>query len=225
MASSIPPSAGPPSGPLAPEVCKGLLFLRQARDAALAVGRDPWEFAVEVGALFAAGLSPTDLRRLLAEGYVRHALEQAPPRGKRRRFRPLSNLAIPARTCFILTAAGDALADRCPHGTAAGPPPAATAAAPRPHWDGQTRRLCWRGLLVKAFRQPAPNQELLLAALEEEGWPPRIDDPLPQERGQDPRDRLREAVKALNNNQVHPVLRFWRDGTGHGVTWGDVRSD
>jgi hypothetical protein len=33
--------------------------------------------------------------------------------------------------------------------------------------------------VVKEFKLPAPNQETILTAFQEEGWPPRIDDPLP----------------------------------------------
>lgn len=48
------------------------------------------------------------------------------------------------------------------------------------------------------FRRPAINQELLLAALEEEGWPTRIDEPLSRTPDIDPKVRIHDAIKALN---------------------------
>jgi hypothetical protein len=70
--------------------------------------------------------------------------------------------------------------------------------------------------VVKEYRQPAGNQEVILAALEEKGWPARIDDPLPPARGQDPKVRLRATVKALNGNQLHSLLRRHRPWAGLG---------
>jgi hypothetical protein len=200
----------------APRFWKGLLLLREAQAAAHAAGRDVWEFAVEVGELRAAGLTHTDLRRLLVAGLAEHAAERSESCCAVRHFEPLANLTIPEGACFILTATGATLAG-------APPPDGAAPGLDSPHWDALGRRLCWQGLLVKEYRQPAGNQELILAALEEEGWPPRIDDPLPQARGHDPKVRLRAAVKALNGHQLHRLIRFRCDGTGEGVGWGDAR--
>jgi hypothetical protein len=217
-------TADPAVGPVGPGPWKGVLLLREAWAAAHAAGRDVWEFAVEVGELRAAGLSHTDLRCLLAGGLAEHAAERTDPLGKARHFEPLANLAIPDGACFILTAAGAALTGPGPAGRAWGPRLDGAAAGPAPpHWDGLLRRLCWQGLLVKEYRQPAANQELILAALEEEGWPARVDDPLPRGRDQDPKARLRAAVKALNGHQLHRLIRFRCDGTGEGVGWGATR--
>jgi hypothetical protein len=57
----------------------------------------------------------------------------------------------------------------------------------------------------------------ILKAFQEEGWPVRIDDPLPFQKGIDSKSRLRDTVKALNRSQQ--VLRFHLDGTGEGVRW------
>jgi hypothetical protein len=91
-----------------------------------------------------------------------------------------------------------------------------------PVWDGALRELHWRGRLVKRFNQRAPNQEMILAAFEEEGWPPHIDDPLPQVPGIDAKQRLHDAIKNLNRHQTHRLLRFSGDGTGEGVRWGPL---
>jgi hypothetical protein len=90
---------------------------------------------------------------------------------------------------------------------------------PKPRWDAVARELWYDGQLVKRFTQPSRNQERILAALEEEGWPPRIDDPLPGDRRVDRHNRLREAIRSLNEHQAHKLLVFARDGRGQGLTW------
>jgi hypothetical protein len=75
-------------------------------------------------------------------------------------------------------------------------------------------------MLVKKFRVPAPSQEAVLNAFEEEeGWPVRIDDSLPADHGLDQVQRLYDAVRGLNRNQRHRLIRFHRDGNGQGVSW------
>jgi hypothetical protein len=91
--------------------------------------------------------------------------------------------------------------------------------ANRPHWDSATRQLRVGDVVIKEFHQPAENQVTLLTAFEEEGWPPRIDDPLPPSGGIDPKERLHEAIRRLNQHQITPKIRFAGDGTGRGVLW------
>jgi hypothetical protein len=88
-----------------------------------------------------------------------------------------------------------------------------------PVWDSERRELRFRNRLVKRYRVPAPNQELILAAFQEEGWPNCIDDPL-HPGDQDPQRRLQATVKSLNRNQVAPLLRFRGNGNGDRVCWG-----
>ena len=76
---------------------------------------------------------------------------------------------------------------------------------------------------MKLFRQPAESQEIILAAFEEEGWPRRIDDPLPPVAGKDSVERLHQAVMGLNRGQIARLLEFRRDGTGEGVEWLAIR--
>jgi hypothetical protein len=185
--------------------------LKHAQDAAAAVRVDPWEFAVRLPALTSGGLSETDVRRLLASGLAEHAQEQVRPTAARRSFRRLANLALTDRTCFILRRAGEQLLKLS--GGADAPAPLV------PRWDGARRQLWYGDQLVKWYRVPANCQEILLAAFEEDRWPPRIDDPLPRMTNIDPRERLHEAVKRLNGAQITPLLVFQRDGTGLGVTW------
>ena len=144
-----------------------------------------------------------------------HALERIRPTGGRRSFRKIANLALTPRSCFVITEAGLRLLGASDVRTAvpAGPVPAL------PRWDGGRRQLWYAEALVKWYRVPAACQETILAAFQEDGWPPRIDDPLGQVNGYDPHERLHEAVKGLNRGQVQPLLMFRRDGTGEGVAW------
>jgi hypothetical protein len=88
-----------------------------------------------------------------------------------------------------------------------------------PHWDSKLRHLRWNGCLIKEFQEPAANQETILAAFEEEGWPPHIDDPLPQSPEIDPKRRLQDAIKRLNRSQVHRLIKFRSDANGSGIGW------
>src|SRR5262245_29734076 len=88
-----------------------------------------------------------------------------------------------------------------------------------PHWDRHRRALWFGEILVKRFRVPADNQELILVAFEEQGWPGRIDDPLPRNGIADPSERLHGAIKRLNGCQAQQVLRFSADGRGKGIVW------
>ena len=90
---------------------------------------------------------------------------------------------------------------------------------PRPHWDASRRELRLGVTILKRFRRPAPNQELILTAFEEQDWPERIDDPLPHSRQVDPRHRLHETIKSLNQGLKSGVIHFGGDGTGKGVLW------
>jgi hypothetical protein len=213
----VPLAQIPHFNTLPPLQQRGLALLREASEAARAAETDVWEFALEIAQLHAAGLSNTDLRCLLCGNFIAHGVELFRTEAGHRSFRRVIGLALPEHSCFVLTEAGLT--------AAAGPAPA----APRqdfseslflPTWDPIRRQLEWQGTLVKWFRRPATNQEKILSVLHEEGWPPRIDDPLPQEEGIDPKIRLRDAIKRLNRNQVNRLVHFCGDGTGSGILWG-----
>jgi hypothetical protein len=218
---SVAPRTGIVASPPPPcsRFVAGLEILRAATAAAKGLGKDAWEFAVEIGELRAAGLSHTDLRWLACSDLVAHAYECPPQGNGARQFRAPQSLYFSPTTCFVLTANGSGFLKGCAR-TGFAEPGATTGGEPAvPLWDGPRRELTWQGLMVKRFRQPAGNQELLLAAWEEEGWRARIEDPLPPSPGVEPKSRLRDALKALNQRQVHPVLRFRGDGTGCGALW------
>lgn len=89
----------------------------------------------------------------------------------------------------------------------------------KPVWDKDLNRLTLGDVLVKEYKTPAPNQQLILSVFQEEGWPSRIDDPLPPAPDLDPKRRLHETIISLNRNQRNRVLKFCGDGNGLGVRW------
>jgi hypothetical protein len=90
-----------------------------------------------------------------------------------------------------------------------------------PFWDSERRELRVGDIVAKRFRQPARNQEIVLAAFQEEGWPPRIDNPLPGNGDTSEQDRLHDAVRRLNQ-QANRMIRFECDGRSEGIVWSLV---
>lgn len=204
---------------------KALRLLWEAWLAACSEGQDVWQFAMEIDRLRGVGLNHTDLRLLLRWGYLAHAQEYTTAESDQRIFQPLDSLILPERTCFVLTEQGtkiDGLGGATNQTTKIPPLKEIVKYQENvevPRWDSSSRQLRWRDLLIKQFRQPSTNQETVLAALEEEGWPRRIDDPLPQKLGLDPKIRLHDTIKALNRHQRHRILFFLGDGSGRGILW------
>ena len=208
----------------------------KARQYARELQCDPWEFAVEIDRLRDHGLTTSDLRWLVKQGYIEHGCEITQPQDGSRRFQPSQNLAFSATSCFALTGAGLLSLEGDPsitvisHVGASGTPPSAfrlppsggasgTHPTPLPHWDHNERALYVGEQLVKGYRVPSPNQEAVLSAFEEEGWPRLVDDPLPPIGDQNPKQRLRDTIRCLNGSQVNHLIRFRGDGTGERVRW------
>jgi hypothetical protein len=102
-----------------------------------------------------------------------------------------------------------------------------SAAGSIPEWDRDRQELRLGRVIVKQFKVPAPNQEIVLASFEEESWPIRIDDPLPVHPSIAAKQRLHETITSLNRNQRTRLINFSGDGSGQGVRWEafSVRSD
>lgn len=205
--------------------------LAEARRYAEDAARPVWDFAVEIHTL---DLTPNDLRWLVCKGYVEHAQETTRRADDGRTYRPAGKLTFTRRSCFVLTQAGLLLPHMHIKITGAngqvGVQPAESLSSARhngksrlapllPHWDRDRRELWLGAKLVKQFRLPSRNQETILAAFEEEGWPPSIDDPLSPHPEQDTKRRLHETIRSLNRHQKHRLLRFQGDGTGQRVLW------
>lgn len=209
-----------------PHLQSGLNLLLQAYEYAHDLQQDVWDLAVELSVLRAAGLNNSDLRWLAGKGYIAHAIEVTGVDDSVRRFRHVPLLTFVEGTSIVLTPAGlEASAQLLANGAVRARPATAGKSAghsglgPLPNWDQLRRQLRVGSEIVKEFKLPSPNQETVLAALEEEGWPPRIDDPLPPVSSIDSRRRLHDTIRALNRKQRIALIRFMGDGSGEGIRW------
>jgi hypothetical protein len=201
----IPPGIPVEGEPAREPVVRALfsLLLGGYRCAAL-LGRPARHFPCRWAQLRRTGVEEALVRGLVARGQ----LEARPPSEADDPHQPWD-----PRTRLVLTPDGAALAagllvQEHPGLDGGG------AGGARPSWDPRTREVWFRGRLVKRLRRTAPNQECVLTAFEECGWPRRMDDPLP--RGA---ERLRETVKSLNRGQHWPALRFTVEADGRGLRW------
>jgi hypothetical protein len=182
----------------------------------------PWRFALRTDELREVGLSEIGLWQLVEAGQLEYRPDLPPEAGRAGKY----NGSDRGREGYVvLTPAGarlareQLLAIRDEQLPAEDNWPAREGGVERPRWDGLVRELTHSRRLVKRFRRPAPNQECILTAFEGLGWPPRIDDPLPRQRGVRSEVRLRETVKSLNHGQVQPLLRFFMEPNGRGLRW------
>ena len=185
---------------------------------------DPWEFALPLTHLFDLGVDKSYLRWLVLHGYATF-------HDRARCFQSGTNLAAGGDPRIVITAAGVLAAGL--RREEAGLPPGGSSnraetvwlCSDLPRWDGESRVLYLGRQIVKRFRRPSPNQAVVLLAFEEEGWPCRIDDPLPPTREIAPKHRLHDTIKWLNRRQENRLLRFSGDGSGEGVRWEVLLSD
>ena len=141
-------------------------------------------------------MTTSDLRWLVKRGCLSHAREITALQDMDRHFEPPEqNLVFAGNTCFVLTDAGLAVLGRdnsqatqlAQVDKAPGEMPIvawnhSSAPAAMPNWDRGSRAFVVGEYLIKRFRVPSPNQETVLNAFQEEGWPAAIDDPLPPVR-------------------------------------------
>jgi hypothetical protein len=174
----------------------------------LAIG---WPFLSEM-----TGLDTAGLHSLLETGLVEH-WEGVPGPWRRRRQLPAAGFRAGPRSSFTLSPTGVALAWDLfrPGATAAreGPCPNGE----MPCWRASNRQLWFRGQVVLEFGRSAPNQECVLDALEELGWPPQIDDPLPHKKGKRARKRLGDTLRSLSAAQR--AIHFRVSADGRAVLW------
>ena len=211
-----------------------LIRLLEAYQCANELQRDVWEFAVELEELQRVGCTNSEVRWLVCKGLITHAREVVSPNRAERAFQRCDGLVFGKRTCFTLTEAGVPVATglhtrdaQLAHTLAVGPAATGSLAAATltPRWDDDCQELRLGHLVVKRFKVPAANQQRILSAFEEEGWPVRIDDPLPPQADQLPKRRLHDTINSLNRNQVRPLLRFLGDGRGEGIRWQLVHAE
>jgi hypothetical protein len=146
----------------------------------------------------------------------------------RRMFPDTSVLEAAAEQEYAVLKAED-YAGQCEGAGQPGSVPVATAALPavldrpagleapgaadqRPRWDRERRELWLGDILCKRYKRPAPNQEKVWDAFEEDNWPPRLDDPLEPGKLRATLADLQEAVRAS-------PIAIEGDGTGQGILW------
>ena len=88
-----------------------------------------------------------------------------------------------------------------------------------PYYDREYRLFSWGEQILKHFRQPAANQELILLTAEELGWLVWFDDPLPRRSKRNPKRLLHDTIKDLNRCQQTPLIHFKGDGIGMRIGW------
>jgi hypothetical protein len=159
------------------------------------------------------------LRWMIYQGYIVHLRSFPNPANE-----PISSLRFDDSSCFVLTDIGEKFVDSLidalvfhEHDDSVlrelflGPLV--------PIYDPNERVFNWGRHLVKSFRQPARNQELILWAGQEMGWPNWFDDPLPRSAGRNPKKVLHDTIVDLSRRQLANWIRFKGDGTGRRVGW------
>jgi hypothetical protein len=219
-------------------VCSALTLLLESHEYAEDLAADLWDFAVELTAMRALGLTNSDFRWLIGKELVNHAREVTLPGEQRRVFRDGSPLALADDICFVLSkkgivfarqiaSRGDALPRRL-HPVSEQVVPqrksAPIGAEPTPNWNRDRRELRLGAQIVKQFKVSAANEETILAVFQEENWPPRIDDPLPPQPDQDSTRRVHDTISSLNRHQKQQLIRFLCDSGGRGIRWERVQN-
>jgi hypothetical protein len=221
--------ATPPNGPaessalpISGGIRAALALLKRALDCAKDAQAPPWDFALEINQLYAAGLKITDLRWMVAKEFVEHADETSAYGDGHRSFTPGRGFNFLPTTCVFLTTRGAALA-ACENVVSPEIPGRngkfQTQASPKPHWDAARRELSLGARMVKQFHVPARNQELILSAFQEESWPESIVDPLADEFDADTKTRLNDVVYRLNHKQLEYLIHFHVNRHGTSVGW------
>lgn len=205
---------------LEPALQEALFQLHTAMILARDANCDAWEFAMEIDSLRRLNATCTQLRWLVCKGYIEHARETTKPDSANRTFESANALSFGSTSCFVLSEAGVLV-------TSEQKEPRRETRPSRedftlPIWDADRRELRYQSKVIKRYRVPSPNQLVVLAAFDEEDWRCRIDDPLPPHPEIDPKRRLHDTIKSLNRHQIEPLLRFYGDGTGEGVRWGET---
>jgi hypothetical protein len=214
------------NGTLSDQLARAIAELTKAAEYAERTSTDRWDFAVEIQQLRELGLCNNDLRYLIKLHYVEHAAEVRNASSKSRRFRREADLSITSKSCFVLSQSKcDAVSDEGSV-TVSAPIVAKTHVTPGihdssqlPFWDVARRVLEFHDKIVKHFKWQAANQEIILSAFQEEGWPARIDDPLHPLPMLAEKRRLSDSIRSLNRNQLHSLIHFRGDGSGQGIVW------
>ncbi len=223
---------------------QAMQVLTEASAYAADVNSCRWEFAISIRRLELLGIHENDLRWLAKKGLVEHRREVVPCPNDGvgcdgRRFQSTGNSTFTQESCFVLTDSGAAFSESWGVENEVASEfnslwngslrdgslrdgslwNGAAVHSRKPYWDLESRTLRLNSIIVKRFRWRAVNQEAVLCAFQEEGWPSRIDDPLPPDPELVTKRRLADTIKCLNRKQSKPLVHFRGDGTGEGIVW------
>jgi hypothetical protein len=191
---------------------QAVLVLMYARARAAAIRECAVEeMALEPQFLHDKGVTDVQLGALIGAGYVETRAKPGGPEGRSPAAPPEGGPPGPAGACVVLTPAGMVLAAGL-LGTAPGP-------RETPRYDRFKRAFSFQGVVVKQFKRKAPNQETILLAFEEQGWPEEIDNPLPPDEFTAPAVQLHDTLKSLTNDQDPCTLGFLMTSGGTRVRW------
>ena len=104
MSENTTPASDSP--PLDEDFVAGLCRLYQAHVYAQDVHAELWDFALEIDALYATGITISDLRWLCTKAYVEHGEETSVCGDRHRSFKLSTGLNFTPTTCFVLTPGG-----------------------------------------------------------------------------------------------------------------------
>ena len=99
---------------------------------------------------------------------------------------------------------------RCPHA---------------PRYDSARYQLCAGTEVVLQYHRHAENQMAILEALEDAGWPHRLDNVFQMHMPWDARHRLSDAVTELNHQQDPKRIHFWVERGTQAVLWELTNED
>lgn len=189
-------------------------LLRESTELSRRKQIEPWQYAVEITELYSLGAGEDDLARLVAAGLAQHGIETTIGVTRPRTFIP-GGCTFGPKSCMVLSHDGIVVMKEAgiENKKADGQ------IQLKPIWNAEKNELRLAGQLVKRFRWHAPNQERLITAFAEGGWPEKIDDPLPRDEMVDAKRRLHDTIKCLNRRHVQDIMRFHGDGSGQGVIW------
>jgi hypothetical protein len=202
------------------------VVLLSARCGAQLEGVDPRSKALPVRELREDGIDDEILLWLLYQGHVEHFRCSGTASPAESTLEPVDSVFILGNSCFALTEAGDRFGSSLlgllveeqeeTHEAAWG---MLAVGQLLPRYDRTFRRFTWGQHLLKFFRQPAINQEIVLCTAEELGWTAWFDDPLPRTPGTNPKERVHDTINALNRNQKPYLVHFKGDGSGARFGW------
>jgi hypothetical protein len=200
-----------------------LTFAWDARDQQLLPRANP----VPLIRFFEMGIAEPPLLWMLYQGQIEHLHAACTCQPEAAEIKQVDSLHFQETSCFTLTEAGEAFADYfladalVPVEEGAHEAIRATLLLGQldPCYDKEIRTLSWGRHILKRFRQPSGNQEIILCAAEELSWPLWFDDPLPKQPGSRPKTRCHDTIKDLNRRQTPHLIHFKGDGTGMRIGW------